>query len=76
MWIGGSLGALYVAGNAYLVPQIGAGATIMAVLLGMMACSLLVDHFGLVQVRRKPVVPAQLLALLIMALGVGLVRLA
>lgn len=75
MWFGGVLGSLYVVGNAFLVPQIGAGATVVAVLLGMMAGSLLVDHFGLVQVQRKPVVPAQLLALVVMALGVVLVRL-
>ncbi|WBL20320.1 DMT family transporter [Citricoccus sp. NR2] len=75
MWLGGVLGSVYVAGNAFLVPQIGAGATVVAVLLGMMAGSLLVDHFGLVHVQRKPVAPAQLLALVVMALGVILVRL-
>lgn len=75
MWFGGILGSLYVLGNAFLVPQIGAGATIVAVLLGMMSCSLLVDHFGLLGVPRKPVAVAQLLTLLVMLGGVVLVRL-
>lgn len=74
IWFGGILGSGYVVGNAYLVPVLGAGATTVAVLLGMMAGSLLVDHFGLLSVQRKPVVLPQVVALVVMALGVVLVR--
>lgn len=75
MWIGGLLGATLVFINAFLVPVIGTGLTVLATLLGMMAGSLLIDHFGLLSSRRNPVTPSQLGGLLVMLAGVVLIRL-
>lgn len=71
MWTGGLLGAMYVLVNAWLVPAIGTGLTVMAGLAGVMAGSLLVDRaFG------KPVRPTQLVGVAAIAAGVALMRLA
>lgn len=75
MWIGGFLGAAFVFGNAFLSPVIGTGLTVMTILLGMMAGSLLIDHFGLLDARRKPVTVLQAAGLACMVAGVAVIRL-
>lgn len=75
MWIGGLLGAAFVFGNAFLAPLIGTGLTVMVILLGMMAGSLLIDHFGLLGARRTPTTVLQAVGLLLMVGGVALIRL-
>lgn len=75
MWIGGFLGAMFVFGNAYLSPLIGTGLTVMTILLGLMAGSLLIDQFGLLGARRKRVTLLQALGLVLMVAGVGIIRL-
>ncbi|NLF91614.1 MAG: DMT family transporter [Corynebacterium marinum] len=75
MWIGGFLGAAFVFGNAFLSPVIGTGLTVMTILLGMMAGSLLIDHFGLLGARRKPTTLLQALGLACMVAGVAVIRL-
>jgi len=75
IWIGGAMGGVFVLGNAYLAPIIGTGQTVVFALLGQIAGGLLVDQFGLLGAQRKPVVPVQLLGLLILIGGVVLIRL-
>lgn len=74
MWIGGFLGALFVFANAFLAPIIGTGLTVMVILLGMMAGSLLIDHFGLLGARKKPTTRVQALGLALMVAGVAAIR--
>lgn len=75
MWIGGFLGAMFVFGNAFLSPLIGTGLTVMTILLGLMAGSLLIDHFGLLGAHRKKVTLLQAVGLALMVAGVGVIRL-
>jgi len=75
MWIGGFLGAMFVFGNAFLSPVIGTGLTVMTILLGLMAGSLLIDHFGLLGAHRKKVTLLQAVGLALMVAGVSLIRL-
>jgi transporter family-2 protein len=75
MWIGGVIGALFVFGNAYLVPIIGTGLAVVIILVGQMTGSLLVDQFGLLESNKNPVTPIQIVGILIMIAGVALIRL-
>lgn len=75
MWFGGVLGALYVLGSAFLVPLIGAGLTIVASLVGMIAGSLAVDKFGVLEAPKRYVGLPQVLSLVVMLVGVVLIRL-
>ncbi len=75
MWIGGFLGAAFVFGNAYLSPVIGTGLTVMTILLGMMAGSLLIDHFGLLGAEKKPTTLLRAVGLVLMVVGVAVIRL-
>lgn len=75
MWIGGSLGAIYVLGNVVLVQLVGTGLAVVIVLVGLMAGSLLIDNFGWLRAPKHPVTLLQLFGLLIMVAGVALIRL-
>lgn len=75
IWIGGIIGALFVLGNAFLVPLIGTGLAVVIVLFGMITGSLLVDHFGWLGANRILVEPIQLIGILVMLVGVVLIKL-
>ncbi len=47
LYIGGVLGAIYVTAVAALIPKIGVANTMIAVILGQVLLSLLLDHLGL-----------------------------
>ena len=70
MWIGGVLGALFIFGNAALVPQIGTGLTVVAGLLGSMLGSLIIDR-----VSGAPIKSRQVLGIALFLTGVVLIRL-
>jgi transporter family-2 protein len=54
-WIGGALGALYVAVVTVVAPRLGAATLTMLVVAGQLAMSLVLDHFGLVGFTRRPI---------------------
>jgi len=54
-WAGGLLGAFYVASSIVLTPRLGAAATIGFVIGGQMTASILLDHFGLLNLPVQPV---------------------
>ena len=70
MWLGGVLGALYVAGVAFLAPIIGSALTVVTIQLGLLAGSMAVDHFGLLSAPTKSVRPLQVIGLIFMGCGV------
>lgn len=74
-WLGGLVGGLYVLTNAYLVPILGTGLTIVVVLVGMISGSLLSDNFGWLHSQQKKINFNQLLGLLILLAGVALIKL-
>jgi transporter family-2 protein len=47
LYIGGVLGAIYVTAVAALIPKIGVANTMIAVILGQVLLSLLLDHLGI-----------------------------
>ena len=73
-WIGGPLGAAIVLAGAVLAPKLGAAAFIAAVVAGQLCCSLLLDHFGLMNLPRQELTAARLLGALLVFAGVLLVK--
>src|SRR6266540_1218161 len=64
VWIGGALGAFYVAGSIVSAPKLGAATLI----------SLVVDHFGWVGFEPKHVSAGRLAGMALVGAGVALVR--
>lgn len=75
MWTGGLCGAIIVFGNAWLVAHVGVGVFVMALLVGQLALSQLMEHYGWLGAPRKSITWAQVLGILLMLAGVALIRL-
>jgi len=75
VWLGGALGAFYVAGSIVSAPRLGAAALIAAVVAGQSIASVVVDHFGWVGFEPKHVSPGRLIGIALVGAGVVLVRL-
>ena len=75
MWMGGLYGAIIVFGNAWLVPIIGVGLFIMALLVGQLTLSMLMEHNGWLGAPRKSITWMQIIGILLMLGGVALIRL-
>ncbi len=55
LYIGGILGAFYVTLVALLIPKIGVANTMIAIILGQVLLSLLLDHFGFLGIEVREV---------------------
>ncbi|MEM7623809.1 MAG: DMT family transporter [Planctomycetota bacterium] len=73
-WVGGLLGAGFVISSILLVPRLGAGVFITAMVTGQIVCSLVIDHFALVGMDRRPVTPAKIVGVSIMIVGLLVLR--
>ena len=72
LWIGGVLGALYVAVFTLLIPRVGAAAAICLAVFGQVLASLLLDHYGVLQAQR-PADWSRITGAVLVLLGVLLV---
>ena len=73
LYLGGVLGILILVAPIYLVPRIGATATLTAIVMGQLFVALAFDHFGLLGATRVSASPARLLGVALVALGAYLV---
>ena len=71
-WVGGALGALYVAVVTVIAPRLGAAPLTMLVVAGQLATSLALAHFGLVGFARKPIDLTRTLGVLLVLAGARL----
>lgn len=74
LWMGGVMGALYVASATVLVPKLGAGGFLVAVVAGQMIAAVLVDHFGLMGLDVKPINAMRVVGVLLILGGVFLIQ--
>ena len=72
MWLGGLLGATYLASATMLIPRLGAAALICLVILGQVLSSLLLDHYGVWNAAR-PADPIRVVGAILVATGALLV---
>lgn len=75
MWTGGLCGAMIVFSNAWLVPHVGVGVFSMALLVGQLALSMLMEHNGWLGAPRKRVTWIKIAGILLMLAGVAMIRL-
>jgi transporter family-2 protein len=72
-WAGGPLGAMFVLAGASLTPKLGSAAFIAAVVGGQIVCSLLLDHFGLMDLRQQELSAGRFIGAVMVFIGVLLV---
>ena len=74
VWIGGLLGAFFVTSTVVLVPRLGVALTFSLIVAGQMLVTLVIDHFGLLDVPVKEVSFARVGGILLIIAGVILIR--
>lgn len=72
-WLGGLLGATYVAATTVLGPKLGAASFLALTLAGQMLAALLVDHYGVIGFPQSPLTPTRLLGTALLVVGVLLI---
>ena len=73
-WIGGLLGAVYIAAAVILAPRLGAATMIASVVAGQMLASLVLDHFAWIGFTQHPASGARIAGLALIVAGVLLMR--
>ena len=73
IWMGGLLGALYVAVVTLLIPRIGPAAMMCLVIFGQVTMALLLDRFGVLQDAPRTVDAVRILGALLVLVGAILV---
>jgi transporter family-2 protein len=73
-WIGGFLGAFFVASAVILVPRLGVAMTFSLIIAGQMLVTLVLDHFGFLGLEERPVSIPRVLGVLLITGGVILIR--
>ncbi len=73
-WIGGLLGAFFVAATVTLVPKLGVAMSFSLIVAGQMIVTILIDHFGLLGVEIKPISFSRIAGILLITAGVVLIR--
>jgi bacterial/archaeal transporter family-2 protein len=74
VWIGGLLGAFYVAGSVFAAPKLGAALLIAAVVAGQTVASVVIDQYGWVGFKEQHVSAGRVAGVLLVGAGVALVR--
>jgi transporter family-2 protein len=74
VWVGGALGAFYVAGAVVTAPKLGAATLIALVVAGQAVASLVVDHFGWVGFEQQHISAGRIAGMILVVAGVSLVR--
>ncbi|MFT5226283.1 MAG: transporter family-2 protein [Polaribacter sp.] len=73
LFVGGVLGAIYVTAVAALIPKVGVANTMIAVILGQVLLSLLLDHYGVLGVEVREIGWPRIVGASLVLLGLVLV---
>jgi bacterial/archaeal transporter family-2 protein len=74
LWVGGVLGAIYVAAAAVLVSKLGSAVMFTLIILGQLLMAVVMDHFGLIGLDKHPVTAPRIIGISLVLIGVVLVR--
>ena len=72
-WLGGVVGAGYVASTVAAAPRLGALNLFAAVIFGQLLCSVVLDHYGVLY-REHQLSAGRIAGVVLLAAGVALVR--
>jgi transporter family-2 protein len=72
-FVGGLIGAVFVASSLVTVRTLGAGGVVAATIAGQLTASVVIDRFGLLGVAEKPLTAAKVAGIALLAAGVFLI---
>ncbi len=74
MWIGGFMGAFFVAAAVVVAPVLGAGTMMCWMVAGQMAASLLLDYYGVIGYAVREASPGRIAGALLVIAGAVLIE--
>ena len=74
MWVGGVLGAIYVAAAAVLISKLGSAVMFTLIILGQLVTAVVMDHFGMIGLDKHPITVPRIIGISLVLIGVVLVR--
>lgn len=74
LWVGGALGAFFVATTIYLGPRLGASTMTAFLLAGQLLASVLLDHYGVLGFPEHAVSPARIAGVALLCLGAWMIK--
>jgi transporter family-2 protein len=74
MWVGGVLGAIYVAAAAYLVSKLGSAFMFTVIIFGQLVMAVMMDQFGWVGLDKHPITLPRVAGIALVLIGAILVR--
>jgi bacterial/archaeal transporter family-2 protein len=74
IWVGGVLGAIYVAAAAYLVSKLGSAFLFTAIIFGQLTMAVVMDQFGWVGLDKHPITAPRVVGIGLVLAGAILVR--
>jgi transporter family-2 protein len=72
-FVGGFIGAVFVASSLVTVRSLGAGGVVAATIAGQLTMSVVIDKFGLLGLHERPLTAARVAGVVLLAAGVFLV---
>jgi len=72
-WLGGALGAFYVASSTVVAAELGTASLLGLALAGQMATALVIDHFGWLGMPEHPITWMRAAGVVLLASGVWLI---
>jgi len=73
LYVGGLLGIAILAAPIFLIPKIGATATLTGLVIGQLLLAILIDHFGVFNVQRVEIDLTRMFGVILVALGAYLI---
>jgi transporter family-2 protein len=73
-WVGGLMGAFFIATAAFAGPRVGAVLFVALVIAGQLAMAISLDHFGWAGFREAPITLGKFAGLLLIVAGIWLIR--
>lgn len=73
-WVGGFLGAFYVASTIFVAPVIGVSFLVALTVAGQLLASLYIDHHGLIGFTQQPISLGRLMGAMLLVIGVVLIK--
>lgn len=74
MWTGGLCGAFFVTLALVLVPRIGAGAYMSAMIAGQLVASVIIDHGGHMGLAVREVTPGRIVGVVLVIAGMAAIK--
>ncbi|MBX2930767.1 MAG: DMT family transporter [Chitinophagaceae bacterium] len=74
IWMGGILGAFFVAATTLIVPKIGSSLAFSSIIAGQLFISVIIDHYGLLGVPITPINIKKIAGIILLGIAIWIIK--